>query len=272
MTKPHPNLQIDLRHYHYLGEAFFRVGLSLFPDDWTGREQFAVPDFTGEQIEQERAALEKNVSRLRQQELELAMTPTDGLSDKEYVAFRENKAATRDRRMVAEQKLFSLGKPDHYQHQENAAYQRRMDAEATLITAFKAKELDLITYGGLVVDWSTWPDRKGWDYSFPYSTINAPPSISSMGCAIALVRRTAFEYWHQQQPFFQNALRELSDEERALVWMKELVSTNPTPQKKDSILADMKSEYPELSERAQKRIWDAAAPEAWKLSGPKRPA
>ncbi|WP_417733896.1 hypothetical protein [Roseovarius sp.] len=272
MTNPHPNLQIDLRQYCYLGEAFFCVGLAMFPDNWTGREQFAVPDVTFKHLEQERMALEKKVSRLRQQERELAMASIEGMSDAEYLALQESRTASREYRLAQEHKLFSLGETDDYQHQENAACQRRMDAEAKLIAAFKAKELDLITYGGLVVDWTTWPDKKGWSYSFPFSTISAPPSVSSMGRAIALIKRTDFDNWLLQQPFYRDTVSGYSDEERAVIWLRDLVSKNPAPQKKDAILAAMKSEFPGLSERARKRVWDVAAPASWKGPGPKSSA
>lgn len=263
-------IQFDPTQYYILSEAFFRVGLAIFPNEWTGREQFAAPVAGIENIKARKAELEVTFERHIKSAQALASLGPASLSPSDFEAQLVEQKTMRKRAFEARDELQQIGRTYDAQYSDDEEWQRRRTVEKILCDAFSQEELTLVCGASWKVSWDRWYREKDFVISFPYSLVYAPRQQSGRRKNTAYIPKDQFNTWHAVQSCFISGDAHKTERQKVEAFFLAAAGAKVTPPRnKNEFISNLRKKFPELSERSALRYWDDLAPEEWKRPGVK---
>lgn len=262
-------IQFDPTQYYILSEAFFRVGLAMFPHTWSGHEQFAAPVDGFENLRAYKAELEGRLARCQSQARALASLDPSGLSTLEFDALIKDQNAMGLKASVAKDSLLRIRGTFDSQYKDDQTWQRRLKTEEKLCAAFSSQKLTLICGASWDVDWERWRRETDFVVSFPFSLIYAPRRFSSRRKNSAFIKKDNFDHWYAVQTDFSDDGVQKTEEQQVKAFINALTMSSRTAPKRALFVAKLRKEIPDMSERSALRYWNAFAPEDWRRPGPK---
>ncbi|QUJ77345.1 hypothetical protein KDD17_04910 [Sulfitobacter albidus] len=262
-------IQFDLTTHYILSEAFFRVGLAMYPDTWSGLEQFAAPVSDIEAIKARKVALEDEYQRYTRQARALALLDSSGLDHAEFEKHMAQQENLANKALEARNNLHRIRGRYESKYIDDATWQRRLAVENRLCTAFARNELTLICGASCDVIWKNWSQEKDFYISFVFSLIYAPRSKSGRRKNTAHVRKDKFDIWYATQSDFSSDGIKRSKEDRIKSYFAAATKSHSAPPKKLAFTTELRDKFSPMSQREAARHWDSFAPDSWKVAGPK---
>lgn len=262
-------IQFDPTAHYILSEAFFHVGLALYPETWSGLEQFAAPVGDIEAIKARKAVLENDHRRYTRQARALALIDSSSLDQAEFDAHMAQQENVSRKALEARNDLHRTRGLYENKFIDDATWQRRVTVETRLRTAFAKNELTLICGASWDVIWDSWSQEKDFFLSFVFSLIYAPRTKSGRRKNTAHIKKDAFDSWYEIQSDFSSDGIERSKEDRVRTYFAVASRTKPMPPKKAIFTTELRRAFSPMSQREAARHWDNFAPDEWKVAGPK---
>lgn len=262
----------ETRTFFFLEEAFELLGKHLYSSEWTGRELTAWPVDDPDVIERKRTKLDKRIEDLRAEiaatEERIATTVDATRIDE----LRERRAAQLNEHGSLHSTLALLPVIDDTYRNRHRTHQRRLNAEAILVDALSAGDLQALATRGLEntgIPKHFWQGEKGFKYYLELSLVVLPRQDFGKRRATVKFGRTDTHTWLKTvAPIAEGARAVRSLEEQATVWFVEYVERYKTKRPtKANVFDEMRERFPGLSKRACERIWNQHAPEKWKRAG-----
>lgn len=258
--------QFNMQRLYILLEAFDRLGAHIYGDQWTGMEPWATsPD----------AAL-----ALRQEKLQ-AIAEVDAVEaeiEKAQRAFK--RAIDNDERTQASAALHKLGEqqqrvlekrdsiPDISDTfiRDQAAFERRREAEATLRDGLKQGRIRLQFGPNTVFDWRDWCEAPRSRLYIALSMATVAERLSSLRRAPVFIDRTEFDAWLREiVPLNPDAPQPTPKELCAAFLRAEI--RKPKNGKKSDYWDEARKQIPGLSRNAFDQVWAEIVPASWQKAG-----
>jgi len=257
-----------------LFDAFNFLGLRLYGPEWAGYEVLRDREVDPAPILKARAPLEEKAEQLAFQ-LSTKYKEQKEVEGRDEIR-RVNNEIDNIRREMSDNyhQLHAVGDVQSYQVTNYEAWVRFEKAEGKLLKALCNDELRVVCLFGFVVKPKLWAEMpEGFGYDLEHSLIFWPSSESSKQMASGIIRKLEFEEWLETViPVVPHDDAQITTEQRAQIKLTELVKAWDGRMKRDQFKDMLKDEYPDLGERAFKRIWDAEATREMKSPGARKQA
>lgn len=255
-------------HYHFLLDAYDRLGKHLFGPEWSGQEIQLSPVPPPEKLEESRRPLENKIAAFDARLAELANDRKRLLSESALVENMRKDATLIEERAGLLSQLSQMPEPDESYRNRYAAFRRRVVSEQRLVDALKHGALNAVMLGGFMVPDRLWHGAHGFKYYLDLSLVVMPRTESGRRRATLLVPKDQFESWLQGvKPEFIDEASPPSPEQLCRAWFRGLVRTSAGRVRKGDCLQEARENITGLSVRQFNRVWDNEAPPFWKSSG-----
>lgn len=250
-----------------LREAFEMTGRAIYGDAWRTVEAGADEPFDPAPIIERRSRIEERLAEIRKRDRELGLEREDASAGERDEISRESVELFAERNVLRKE-LLEIPKPREISETEQAMFERRMEVEGQLWTAFRTKAVTLRADGTSYVEIAPLERGAGFSVSFEFSLIRRPARAIRRRHAVASVDRHELASW-LRNTFEQAGNMRSTPEELCLLWLQAEVSNRKLGLKSDYFVRAKKI-FPKLSGRAFERVWATTVPESWKQSGPRK--
>ncbi len=169
-----------VRNLYLLSEAFELVGRRLFGTEWNGTEYGMRSCPSPEDMWRARAPHVEALQRIESELAEIDGRIKHTLKEAEIRELVERRRVAFERRSEVNQQLFSFPEPTDTIAWAYASHQRKLKAEATLISAIKEGKIPVQNGRGSVIDSLLWRGHPNFHYCIELSVVRVPSSFSSI--------------------------------------------------------------------------------------------
>lgn len=259
---------------HFLEEAFELLGKHLYGSEWTGWELTASPVDDPDAIERKRAEFGKQIEGLHAEITVIDERIAATVDAVTIEKLQDRRAALLSELGALHSTLSDLPVIDDRHRQRHRTFLRRQNAEAILVDALSAGDLQAWATRGLEatgIPKHLWQGEKGFQYYLELSLVVLPRQEFGKRRGSVKLRSAEFDAWLMTvERIVVDPETPLSPEEQATIWFRRFIEQQTgTPPKRDYALHRMKLEVHDLSGAGALRVWQAHAPKHWKTPGPR---
>lgn len=256
-------------NFYFLLEAYDRLGQHLYGEEWDHHEIFKPAMRSPEDIDAERAPLERQYAAA-QAEIERCDREIKAtLSGSRVEQLKAEKAWQFELRNEAAQALSEKLEIDDRYRQRYRQFERRYRTEETLVAALKNRDLEAVFNAGMVIEPELWDGRPGFQYWILESLARVPSNFSSRRRAPVFLKRDEFDAWLQRVTPI-NATAPSDDPESCGRRFLDAAVREGGQRKqypKGEYRRQAQEACPGLSRRAFDRLWDQMVPDSWREGG-----
>lgn len=263
-------LDRDRRDY-FLSETFEFVGRRLYGDSWTGREIFQHPVPSPEQLSQAHVSSREAYETIEREIAAIRERISHTISESEIRDLEQQLTSKTEVREAAIRDLNSHPKPTDTNASLYDHYQRRLEAEATLMEAIGNGRITVHNSHNHPIDSLLWKGHPHFCYDLELSVVRVPRSYSARRFHAARIAIREFDAWlNTISPLTKSAERALSPRERCERFLQKMVKAGQQQKPKADYLHEARTEIRGLSKRTFEAVWNDVALESWKSAGRRR--
>lgn len=261
-------------HHFHLSNAFSTLGVRLYGSEWSGYEVWGRKTKNPTSVIDARAPLEQRLEatfverNAKDRELKKVLSRGD------IQRLNNDLRNIRSEQNEIYASLNNLGEFSDSEISDHAQWERFDKTEQLLLRAFRAGELTVQCYLGVLVNSRLWSEMpEGFGYDWQLSLMFMPESETSRRVSSGLISTAEFEAWLELQvPINATDEITISPFIQCRHWLRQLVKSGEKPGTRDQLMRQAQEMFPGLSKRAFKQAWAAEASESWKKSGAPRKA
>ncbi|MFK8036044.1 MAG: hypothetical protein AB8B94_18065 [Hyphomicrobiales bacterium] len=265
-------MQLDLRKYHSLLQAFDETGRRIFGEAWTGREAFARPTEDPQPFKEERRNLQMQIAEMESEAQKLAPLMRAEY-DSDLLEETSQKLSEFDRKIrTLTDRLADIPNVSEAHFTDFDAFQRFEKVRSELQGAFETGKLNILAGSHMLVDWKQWKRLAGFRVVYHLSMVRVPFEFSNP-CkrAPASILKEDLELWLTRFGMPNEESVVLTPEEAGKAELQKLIAEHSVKNwsRIDYQEAVLRA-VPTLSQRSFDRIWVAVAPPNMRKAGRKK--
>ncbi len=262
----------DIRNDYTLSDAFHALGVRLYGPQWTGYEvlRHRVEDPTP--TLEARASLDTQLEKIATQLSDKSQEQTEVIGKSEISRVNSELKNLKTNQSELFHQLNMIGDVHNSVIEDNGRWQRFEYVEGILLQALCNGELNVYGPSTFTVKPQLWAEMpEGFGYDLELSLIYWPSSECARIIDTGRIKQNQFEGWLQTViPKVPHDGAIISTEQRTRIWFREQAKHWDGKTTRDQFKEMAMAEYPDLGERAFKRIWDAEAYDSMKKPGSRK--
>ena len=169
---------LPLDQYHFLLQAYDRLGRHLYGAEWTGQEILQPRLDPPEDVQVQREPLERQIGEVNAREDKIRAIISVTTDETLIAALEHEKGDQFSKRAQLQKDLRQLPKPDENYRRCYDAYARAEKAKAILFDALTSEAIKAQASLGMLIDWPGWGRMRGFRYDLDLSLVILPRTIS----------------------------------------------------------------------------------------------